>query len=222
MDLNPFRGIVRKTGPSLAVQEVLYGFIMALIFVTAARIGIFDFGYDRERLVALIVGMNLTWGAIDAIVFYMLGVFEQKRFIRVMSNTDGLDDELRVRILLDSFSGTPLDILDPKSEEEACRRILKLDLENPEEQALDRKDLMHSCIGCFIITALTIIPVVLPIIVIGNLDLALTVASMVSSVILMAVGYALGPMVGVERWKLALILTAISWTITVAATFTGG
>ena len=74
MDRNPFRGIVRKTGPGLAIQEVLYGFIMALIYVTAARIGILRYT-DTLNLVILIIGMNFTWGFIDAVVFYMVDVF---------------------------------------------------------------------------------------------------------------------------------------------------
>ena len=84
MEHRPFRGIVRKTGPGLAIQEVLYGFIMALIYVTAARIGVLSYT-DTTNLVILIIGMNFTWGLIDAVVFYIVDVFDQTKFIRIMS-----------------------------------------------------------------------------------------------------------------------------------------
>ena len=74
MSLSPFRRLVGITGVSLALQELLYGLIMALIFITAARVGVLHYT-DRENLVILIMGMNLTWGAIDAIVFYLLDIF---------------------------------------------------------------------------------------------------------------------------------------------------
>lgn len=221
MVLSPFRNLVRMTGASLALQELLYGFIMALIFVTAARVGVLHYT-DSLNLVVLITGMNLTWGAIDAVVFYLLNVFEQRRFVRLMSSAEGYDREARINRMVEAFGGTPLDILDPESEREVCARILDMRMESPAERAKDRRGMAVSSIGCFIITALTIIPIALPILIIEDIGTGLTVASALSSVILMVVGYRIGPVLGVNRWVLALFLTAFSWAITIVATFTGG
>lgn len=215
------KGIVRMTGPTLAVQELLYGFIMALIFVTAARLGVLQYS-SAEGLVILISGMNLTWGAIDAIVFYLLDVFDQRKLVRAMRGEDGLTEEQRVDLLADSFSGTPLDLLDPEEEREACRRILSKGLESEEEMAADRRAMRISSLGCFIITALTIVPTAVPILLFEDVDTGLTVASVLSSLVLMMVGYRMGPMLGVSKWGMALLLTVVSWSMTIAATFTGG
>lgn len=73
MKYSRFGRLVDATGPSTALQELLYGFIMALIFVNAARLGILEYS-DPMDFVLVIIGMNATWGAIDGIIFYYLGV----------------------------------------------------------------------------------------------------------------------------------------------------
>ncbi len=221
MPISVFRGIVRKTGPSLVLQEILYGFIMGLIFITAARIGILDYK-DNINLAMLIIGMNLTWGAIDAIVFYMIDVFRQRTFLRLMNSSDDMDQEKRVDLIMDEFSGTPLDILDPECERMVCREILKMRTQDPEMSARDRRDMRDSSIGCFVVTALTILPLVLPILLIGDTDTGLMVSSMLSSIILFFVGFMMEPYLGVNRWVLGLFLAGVSWAITITATFTGG
>ena len=220
MDHNPFRGIVRKTGPGLAIQEVLYGFIMALIYVTAARIGILRYT-DTLNLVILIIGMNFTWGLIDAVVFYMVDVFDQRKFVRIMSACD-LPHERKVEMMLDEFSGTPLDILDPEDERMICEEILSMTMENESERLSDRRAMRDSAVACFIITILTTIPIVVPLLLIEDTEIALTVASGLSSICLFFIGFRMERYLGVNRWAAGLFLTAIGWAITITATFTGG
>ena len=220
MDHNPFRGIVRKTGPGLAIQEVLYGFIMALIYVTAARIGILRYT-DTLNLVILIIGMNFTWGLIDAVVFYMVDVFDQRKFVRIMSACD-LPHERKVEMMLDEFSGTPLDILDPEDERRICEEILSKTMESESERLSDRRAMRDSAVACFIITILTTIPIVVPLLLIEDTEIALTVASGLSSICLFFIGFRMERYLGVNRWAAGLFLTAIGWAITITATFTGG
>lgn len=61
MPMHAVRGLVKMTGLALALQELMYGFIMELIFVSAARIGILDYG-SATHLAITIIGMNATWG----------------------------------------------------------------------------------------------------------------------------------------------------------------
>ncbi|MGN0137698.1 MAG: hypothetical protein ACI381_03715 [Candidatus Methanomethylophilaceae archaeon] len=220
MDRNPFRGIVRKTGPGLAIQEVLYGFIMALIYVTAARIGILRYT-DTLNLVILIIGMNFTWGLIDAVVFYMVDVFDQRKFVRIMSACD-LPHERKVEMMLDEFSGTPLDILDPEDERRICEEILSKTMESESERLSDRMAMRDSAVACFIITILTTIPIVVPLLLIEDTEIALAVASGLSSICLFFIGFRMERYLGVNRWAAGLFLTAIGWAITITATFTGG
>lgn len=215
--------LVTVTGPGLVLQELLYGFIMELIFVTAARIGMLDYG-SKAGLCLMILGMNTTWGAIDAVVFYMIDRFGHSNHRRMilLGKNGGADREAAVDYLVDSFSATPLDALDPAEERRICGLIVDAAVETPEGMRRDRRGMMLSSAGCFIVTMLTVIPVVIPILLLDDLYEGLTLASCLSAVILFFVGYAMKDYYGVNGWAMGLFLAAMAWGMTVVATFTGG
>lgn len=220
MEKRIFRGIVSKTGPGLAIQEVLYGFIMALIYVTAARIGVLQYS-DTTNLIILIIGMNFTWGAIDAVVFYLIDVFNQRKFIRLMTTCD-LSRESRIDMMVDEFDGTPMALLKPDSRREICERILDEQLECDECIRQGRRDMRDSAFACFVITILTTIPIVLPLALIPDIEIALFFASSLSSICLFFIGFRMEKYLGVNRWVAGLFLAALGWSITLISTFTGG
>ena len=217
---NIVSSLVGKTGTGLALQEVLYGFIMALIFVTAARVGILKYD-DANDLIILIVGMNITWGAIDAVAFYFIDVMNQKKYIHLLESED-IDRQERIDTLYSEFGGTPLDVLDPKCQRAVCESMLTMEVEDESERAKDRREMRHSAIACFIITASTTIPVIVPLLLIDDIMDALLISSCLSAVVLFFVGYMTGDDLGLNRMKFGLVLTIISWAITIVATFTGG
>ena len=222
MPLNVARGLVNMTGPALALQELMYGFIMELIFVTAARIGILDYGSAID-LVMMIIGMNATWGAIDAVIFYLIDAFSERNHARIIDSArESGNREEAVEYLLDAFSGTPLDALLPEDERMICEKILDCRTEDAEGMSRDRRAMALSSLGCFIITLLTVVPVALPLLLIQDTVLALGVASGLSSVILFFVGYCMKYHYATNGWATGLFLAGVSWAITIIATFTGG
>lgn len=217
------RRLVSMTGPGLAIQELLYGFIMELIFVTAARIGML--GYDgKVDLILMILGMNATWGAIDAVIFYIVDSFDKTNHLRIINlgkESNG-NREKAVEYLMDSFSGTALDTLTPEDERRICSMIIDCRTEDEEGLRRDKHSMMMSSLGCFVITILTIVPVALPILVFEDIHTGLAVASGLSAVIMFFVGYRMQNYYMVSGWMMGILLTAIGWTITIVATFTGG
>lgn len=212
--------LLRAPGPSTSLQEILYGFIMALIFVYATRFGLLTYD-DPVVFIHVVFGMNATWGVIDAIIFYYLAVCNQRRYVRLV--TDGsMEREQRILELMDEFAATPLDVLSDEDKRWACEAMLDRGLQSKEHFRKDRIEMAKSSVGCIIWTLLTLIPIVLPVLLIGDFDLALEVASVQSSVILFFVGYYMGPYLGVNRWLTGTIMIAISLGISLIATFTGG
>ena len=84
-----FKELIRMTGLGTSLQELLYAIIMALIFVYAARFGVVEFSGVGELLLVQ-TGMLVTWGVIDGIIFYYIGVCDQRRFRRLISNEEHL------------------------------------------------------------------------------------------------------------------------------------
>ncbi|MDY0293993.1 MAG: VIT1/CCC1 transporter family protein [Candidatus Methanomethylophilaceae archaeon] len=214
------RRIVGYVGPGLALQELLYGFIMALLFVTAAQLGIVK---DAISAIVLIVGMNFTWGAIDMIVFTVVDRFNQRKYIRLVAGKDSAENGRYVeRLIEDELAGTLIDVVDREDEKKIVELIMASRLESEEELLRDRREMFMGSLFSFVITLTTVIPVIVPLMVIRDFGLALTVASGMASVCLFFTGYYMAPYVGYSRWKTGLGLAAMGWAITIAATFTGG
>lgn len=65
--------LVSMTGPAIALQELLYAFIMELIFVYAACFGLIEFESVTDFMMVEF-GMIFTWGTIDGIIISFLGI----------------------------------------------------------------------------------------------------------------------------------------------------
>ena len=103
MAFKPVRFLVSNAGPGLVVQEAMYGFIMALIFITATRFGLLG-DISEIELLLLILGMNVTWGAIDMIVFFFVDEGEHYQMHRFLETHD--PGKYTVKELLDEdFAG---------------------------------------------------------------------------------------------------------------------
>lgn len=213
--------LISNTGPGLAIQEALYGFIMAMIFVNAAQAGIFTFN-SNIHLAFIIFSMNFTWGVIDALIIILVGSLERKRDIQILSKSRDNDCEECEAIVEDDLSGTILGAIDPKDERQIVRQILSSRIESEEELRKDRADLLKTGISSFVITILAALPALIPLLLIPDLTTALFIASALGAVALFFVGYTMSKYIGANKWKMAVILTLVGWSVTIMATFMGG
>jgi hypothetical protein len=212
--------IVDVAGPSLVIQESLYGFIMALIFITSAQLHLVHYE-SASYLIAVIIGMNFTWGAIDMVIFYMIDRFDQDSYVRTIMNKD-IDPANARQEMFDDLSGTIADIITYEDEQKVIDVMMKSQLESGEDIIDERHKLLMSAVMCFVITLLTTIPVIIPLMFISDQTTALFVASGIAATCLFFIGYHLAPYMGVGKWKLGLTMTFFAWVITIIAVYTGG
>lgn len=217
------RKLISYTGPGLALQELLYGFVMALIFVAAAQIGIVQFESNRDLIVA-ILGMNTAWGIIDMIVFTLVDRFDQRKYIRIVSmNKERYVDEKELKeIIRDNLSGTLIDVLDYEDEKKIVRQILNAGLDTEENLKNERMDIFKGNFVCFLLTILTCIPVITPLLIIPDLHLACLWSSSVSAVFLFFIGYFMHPYTGINKWIMGFMISGIGIGITAMALLLGG
>ena len=214
-----FGRIARHTGSSLALQEMLYGFIMALLFITAAKFEVLKYSSETD-LVILMVGMDFTWGAIDAVLFYMIDVMDQRRMERIL--TSGKDPEEVADILQDEFGGSPAGLLRPEGIRRVGLQVASEPLKDQEGLKADRWKMLSSSFYCFLATTVTLLAVVPPLLFIDDISTALTVSSAISSFVLFFIGYEYSGYIGVNKVVGGIAITSVSWAITLVATFTGG
>ena len=211
--------LVRNTGRGLALQEALYGFIMAMLFITASAFGLINVESNIDVII-LIVGMNFSWGAIDMVIFYFIDVAEQKKHFRILRG-DGLYDDKK-KVIRDNLSGTIVEILDDESEDRVVDVIFEGRLESIDEIRAERKDIFNSAFSCFVITLMATIPAVVSLLLIRDLRDALMIAGISSSVCMFFIGYAMGPYFGTKGWISGSMVLALALGVTLVATFTGG
>ncbi|MFA6805248.1 MAG: hypothetical protein WCQ23_06910 [Candidatus Methanomethylophilaceae archaeon] len=177
--------LVERTGPELAVQEVLYGFVMALTFIIAARAGIFT--YDTPwNLVMMILAMNFVWGAIDMIIFYRIDVSTQRRYTRILKE-DRRADGYREKID-GELDNTIFDVLTEDDRQKGVDVVIDGTIESERDIWSDRKRMFQSSAACFIITVATAIPVIAALLLIDDQTAALDAAAVLASVSLFFVG----------------------------------
>ncbi len=216
-----FSKLTSLTGPGTAIQEVLYGFIMALTFAYAVRFGLLHFD-SKVSFMITVTGMDLTWGVIDGIIFFYIWALDIRRHTRVISNADGMDRESRVQELMDSFSGTPLDAVNDEEKRKVCESLLDKPVQSREEFKADRKAMFLNSVGCVFFSNVALIPVLGPLFFIDDFVYALEIACWISAIGLFIVGYYMAPYVGLRRITTGAVLAGISLIISVAAVFTGG
>lgn len=139
-----------------------------------------------------------------------------------MSNEVNMDKETRLDIIIDEFSNTPLDILDDKDKREVCEIILTKKMQSEESAKGNRRDLLVSSLGCILISLVALIPIILPVMVIDDMDEGLTAVSTMTSLILFIVGYKIAPYMGTNKWLTAFTITGVTLAIALISAFTGG
>ncbi len=139
-----------------------------------------------------------------------------------MSNEVNMDKETRLDIIIDEFSNTPLDILDDKDKREVCEIILTKKMQSEESAKGDRRDLLVSSLGCILISLVALIPIILPVMVIDDMNEGLMAVSDITSLILFIVGYKIAPYLGTNKWLTAFTMTGVTLAIALISVFTGG
>lgn len=139
-----------------------------------------------------------------------------------MSNEVNMDKETRLDNIMDEFSNTPLDILDDKDKREVCEIILTKKMQSEESAKGDRRDLLVSSLGCILISLVALIPIILPVMVIDDMDEGLSAVSIITSLILFIVGYKIAPYMGTNKWLTAFTMTGVTLAIALISAFTGG
>ena len=213
--------IVLMTGPGTALQELLYAIIMALIFVYAARFEILEFENTAD-FIMVEFGMIATGGVIDGIIVYLIGVCDQRRYCRMISNQTGPGYGDMVEALMDEFDSTPLDVLTDEEKRSVCEQILGSQLESDEAMKEDRFKMALSSLGCVLISLLELLPIILPVLVIDDFQKALVAVSFLSSAVLFFVGFLMSKYLGTNKWLTGISLLLLSLAISVISVFTGG
>jgi hypothetical protein len=220
----PFIHLLTKhIGPSVALQEIIYGLVMALATVSAVSLVLGVDPATRDTIVLAVIGVNITWGLADMIMFIITKNFDRFRhqFMAEYIRND-LDGEYPLEAIEEDLSETIVGTLDP-----ADQRKISLEIMEMEGRAVGRTP-RHSAghfIGglvCLGLTTLTALLVVLPLLFLDPVSLGLRSSQITGIIFLFLVGYLWAPFAGLSKWSTGLIMTGSGIVIILATLVLGG
>lgn len=209
----------RVLDPIARVSEILFGLIMALTFT--GTLGAATAGRDdvRELLIGMI-GCNIAWGLVDAVMFLMSTMTERGRgLVTIREVRTAASPDQAHAVIAGTLSPVMSSLLTKEDVERLRQGVLEMqDLPAP---TLTRDD-WRGALGVFLLVFLSTFPVVIPFIVFRNVQLAMRTSNLVAIVMLFACGYYLARHGGYHPWRAGLSMVVLGLVLVGIAIALGG
>jgi hypothetical protein len=217
MYAKPLRG---PLDPVDRVSEVLFGLIMVLTStstLSVATAGRAEIG----TMIMAALGCNLAWGIIDA-ALYLLGCLDERGrnllMLRAVRRTES-PEEAR-RLMADELPEPLASVLSQSEAVSLRQKLLQLP-EPPRGPSLTTDDALRAAAICLWVFASTF-PVVVPFLVIGEVQPALRLSNAIAIGMLFVCGYAFARGTGLRPWLTGLVMVAIGCAMVGVAVLLGG
>lgn len=188
--------------PAEQLSQLLFGLMMVLIFTLGAGSIVAD-GDDATRTLFLsVLGCNVAWGVIQGWMYVIDAVFDRSHSARLVRSVQEAADDGQAMALLREELGPDLEGL---ASEEGRDRLYE-DIYATVKGApvprskVNRHDLYGS-IAVFFLVFITVIPALLPFLIIDDLRLALRVSNLLLVLILFFAGFRWATLTNTNRWR---------------------
>jgi hypothetical protein len=210
----------RILDPPARISEILFGVIMALTFtraIDAASAG----REDVTTLVFAAVGCNVAWGLVDAMM-YLLGVLSERgrdlltlRAVRAAGSPDAAR-----AVIVDALPPIVASLL-TADDLARLHRGLRALINVPARPGFEREDWLGAA-GVFLLVFLSTLPLVVPLLLIADVQVALLVSNAVALVMLFVAGYLLGRYSGYRPLRTALVMVVLGCVLVAVTIALGG
>lgn len=210
----------RVLDPIARVSEILFGLIMALTFT--GTLGVATAGREdvRELLIGMI-GCNLAWGIVDAVMFLMSSMTERGRDLVTMREVRAAaSPEQAHAVIASAISPMMTSLLTNEDVERVRQGVLQMQA-LPPAPTLTRDD-WRGALGVFLLVFLSTFPIVIPFIVFRNVQLAMRTSNLVAIVMLFACGYFLARHGGYHPLRAGLSMVVLGILLVGIAIALGG
>jgi VIT1/CCC1 family predicted Fe2+/Mn2+ transporter len=211
--------------PVERISEMLFGLFMALTFVGAVSAATAGREEVRTMFIAAL-GCNLAWGLVDAIMYLVRTATDRGRSLAFMHAVRAARDHETGRRLVERRLGERFilrmsaDLITASEIELIRARIAALPAVSHRAN-LDRDDLLAG-LGIFLIVVVSTLPVVVPFLLIADVDLAKNVSRAIALAMLFFGGLALGRYAGYGSWKAGLTMVGLGTGLVIVINALGG
>jgi VIT family protein len=211
----------RVLDPVARVSEILFGVIMALTFTgtlsaaTAAR-------DDVRAMLIGVIGCNLAWGIVDAVMFLMSAVTERGHGLRtVLAVRTAASPDAAHRAIADAIPPIVASILRREDLERIRRGLIGVN-DIPPAPRFTKQDWLGA-VAVFLLVFLSTFPIVIPFLVFRhNVHVALRTSNGVALVMLFITGYRLARYSGHQPFWTGLSMTLVGVVLVAMTIALGG
>jgi hypothetical protein len=210
----------RVLDPIARASEVLFGLIMALTFtgtLSAATAG-------RDDIRALLVGMigcNIAWGLVDAVMFVMSALTERGHNLRMIQAVRHADRSEDAHQVIAGSMPPLLASLLTRDDYERLRQGL-IGVPGQHDSALITREDFTGAAAVFLLVFLSTFPVVIPFIVFTDVQIALRASNAIAIAMMFLVGHWLARHGGYPPWRTGASVAALGIVLVGIAIALGG
>jgi hypothetical protein len=209
----------RVLDPLERTSEILFGIIMVLTFTGSIRIA--DAGREDLRTVlAGAIGCNLAWGLVDAAMYLMATFITRARFVAALGAIRGAAEPGAAHRIIDEILPLPLAEALTPSDIEVLRQRLTERLSSTSVTPT-RGDFLGAA-GVFLLVFLSTFPIIVPLIVVRETRLAMSLSNAVAVLLMFILGWSLGRHAGRPGWRSGLVTVLVGLVLVVVTIALGG
>ncbi len=202
--------------------EILFGLIMALGIIGAVRVG--EEEASKRSLFIAILGCNLAWALVDAVMYVLVALFERGRKAHLMRDVQAAaTDEAAIDLIRGELDGSLEPIASPEARKVFYADVLKSvrAATVPKIAAVQRDDVLGGAAVALVILMATF-PILLPYVLVADTTRAVRLSELISVTLLFLLGFRWGRIVGANPWKIGAVLTTVGGILVAVTILLGG
>ena len=209
--------------PADSLGELLFGLIMALTVTLGARLLTQRSEVDARELVVAMVGCNVAWGIIDAVLYLIGAKFSRNRRIRFAQKLRTAKRESEAMAAIrEEFSLEDEPVLNEQDRAAFHRVVLDILRRADTKRARLRGQDLKAAGVIVVLVSLTALPGVLPFLILGDSYLALRLANLLQIALLFGVGFHWAQYTGASPWRAGFLIVALSVVLVTVSVLLGG
>ena len=212
----------RYLAPEERLSEVLFGLIMVLAIISATKIGLTEGEEGIRTMIFAAVGCNVAWGIVDGVMYVLEGLFARARYADLVSKLKSHRMNEAFAALRSEIGPTADLILDETGRERIYSEMIRSAPQlQPEKPRVTRDDILGA-VACFLLVFASTFPVLIPFLIIRNLELATRLSNLIAIAMLFYLGYEQAKYTNQNKLQLGLVMVLLGITIVVVTILLGG
>ena len=217
------RFIDRYLDPADSLGELLFGLIMALTVTLGARLLTQRSEVDARELVVAMVGCNVAWGIIDAVLISMARVSERNRLARVQAHVRTASNrEAALAIVRGELDPTLEELAPDDARERLYEAVADRAASGHTERGGARADDLWAAVVTFVLVFGWSLPAVVPFFFLSDKLVALRISNAILIALIFVTGWRWAAWTGSNRVATGAAMAALGAALVVVAIALGG